>query len=255
MKRFFVYISYKILPTGPAGQKDFMHEYVNQYTYSFSGDTAMVRDYSNLSEADRLIAEEIDREFEEELIEEENAIEAILFVSGDPVSITQIAKAMELSVEAAKKAITRLAARYEKKDSGLQIKRYEDFYQLRAKKKYYNKLVRIVKARPEPKLTPVMLEVLSIIAYKQPVTKAEIERIRGVNSDNVVNKLVGYGIVEEVGHLQTTGRSAQFGTTIVFLRQFGLSSIEELPKFTEEQENALKKEIEEGLYGGNFGFQ
>lgn len=215
----------------------------------------MVRDYSNLSEADRLIAEEIDREFDEELIEEENAIEAILFVSGDPVSITQIAKAMESSVEITRKAVMRLMERYERKDSGLQIRKYEDSYQLCTKKKYYNKLVRIVKARPEPKLTSVMLEALSIIAYKQPVTKAEIERIRGVNSDNIVNKLVEYGVVQEIGHLQTTGRPAQFGTTIEFLRQFGLSSLEELPKFTEEQEATLKKEIEEGFYQGNFGFQ
>src|SRR5699024_4801726 len=94
-------------------------------------------------------------------------------------------------------------------------------------------------------LTEVLLETLSIVAYKQPVTKLEIEKIRGVKSDHAVNKLVEYGLIEEVGRLDAPGRPILFGTTEEFLRSFGVSSVEELPKGSPEQMEDFKEEAEE----------
>ena len=106
----------------------------------------------------------------------------------------------------------------------------------------YEYLIRIVSQPKKQVLTDVLLETLSIIAYKQPVTKSEMENIRGVKCDHAVNKLVEYNLVEEVGRLDAPGRPLLFGTTEEFLRRFGIESIEELPEINSDKEEEFKEE-------------
>ncbi len=108
-------------------------------------------------------------------------------------------------------------------------------------------MIRIAKQPKKYALTEVLLETLSIVAYKQPVTRLEIEKIRGVKCDHAVNKLVEYGLIEEVGRLDAPGRPLLFGTTEDFLRSFGVSSTEELPQMSAEQIEDFKEEAEEEI--------
>ncbi len=112
---------------------------------------------------------------------------------------------------------------------------------------YYENLIRVAAAPKRQALTEVVLETLSIIAYKQPVTKLEIEKIRGVKSDHAVNRLVEYNLVYEVGRLDAPGRPALFATTEEFLRRFGVGSVSDLPDINPEQEEEIKSQVEEEL--------
>ena len=151
---------------------------------------------------------------------------------------------MEENTPLTNEACMMLAKKYEEDDRGIRIIRLEDAYQLVTKTEFYEVLIRVASTPVKPTLTDVMLEVLSIIAYKQPVTRSEIERIRGVSSDYSVNRLIEYGLVEEKGRQDSPGRPILFGTTEEFLRRFGLSSTEDLPPINEEL--LLKvKELEE----------
>ena len=136
----------------------------------------------------------------------EGAIEAILFTMGDAVELGQIAKAIQQDKPTTEKLIHNLMDKYRDEGRGIQIIELEDSYQLCTKRDYYGCLIRIAMQPKKPALTDVMLETLSIIAYKQPVTKAEIEKIRGVKSDHAVNKLVEYNLVKELGRLDAPGR-------------------------------------------------
>ena len=122
----------------------------------------------------------------------EAAIEAILFTMGESVELSQIADAIQQDKETTRKIIQNMMDKYQKKDRGIQIIELEQSYQLCSKKEYYECLIRLAMHPKKPALTDVMLETLSIIAYKQPVTKAEIEKIRGVKCDHAINKLVEY---------------------------------------------------------------
>ena len=123
----------------------------------------------------------------------------------------------------------------------LEIIRLESAYQMCTKRECYDALIRVASTPVKPNLTGVMLEVLSIIAYRQPVTRAEIERIRGVSSDYAVNRLLDYGLIEEDGRAETIGRPILFKTTEAFLRQFGLSSAEDLPEIDEMIQDQAKE--------------
>ena len=109
----------------------------------------------------------------------------------------------------------------------------------------YENLMRVAAAPKKHRLTDVMLETLSIVAYKQPVTRLEVEKIRGVKSDHAVNKLVEYGLIEEKGRLDAPGRPLLFGTTEEFLRRFGVQSLDELPTLQPEQIAHFKEEAED----------
>lgn len=177
----------------------------------------------------------------------EAAIEAILFTMGDSVEITQIAKAIGQDKNTTEKIIHNLMDTYQQEGRGIQIIELEDSYQLCTKKEYYEYLIRIAMQPKMPALTDVMLETLSIIAYKQPVTKAEIEKIRGVKCDHAVNKLVEYNLVKELGRLDAPGRPILFGTTEEFLRTFGVQGIEELPVLDPVKLADFKAEAEEEI--------
>lgn len=106
----------------------------------------------------------------------------------------------------------------------------EDSWQMCTRSEFYDYLIRIAKAPKKYTLTDTLLETLSIIAYKQPVTRLDVEKIRGVNCDHAINRLVEYNLVEELGRLDAPGRPLLFGTTEQFLRSFGVGSLEELPE-------------------------
>lgn len=177
----------------------------------------------------------------------EAAIEAILFTMGEAVELSQIAKAIEQDTQTTEKIIHNLMDRYRQEERGIQIIELEHSFQMCTKKEYYEYLVRIAMQPKKPVLTDVMLETLSIIAYKQPVTKAEIEKIRGVKCDHAVNKLVEYNLVRELGRLDAPGRPILFGTTEEFLRSFGVQGIEELPMLDPVQIEDFKAEAEEEI--------
>ena len=172
-------------------------------------------------------------------------IEAILFTMGDSVELGKIAAAIEHDEDTTKKIIHNMMDRYEQENGGIRIIELGDSFQMCTKKEVYEYLIRIAKQPKKYVLTDVLLETLSIIAYKQPVTKLEIEKIRGVKSDHAVNKLVEYGLVEEVGRMDAPGRPLLFGTTEEFLRRFSVQSLDELPVINPEQVEHFKEEAED----------
>ena len=175
----------------------------------------------------------------------EGIIEAILFTMGDSVEIEKIAMAIEHDVDTTRKIIHQMMDKYERKDRGIRIIELEDSFQLCTKKETYEYLIRVAKQPKRYVLSDVMLETLSIIAYQQPVTRLEIEKIRGVKSDHAVNKLVEYGLVCEAGRLDAPGKPILFGTTEEFLRRFSVQSLDDLPSLNPEQMQSFKEEAEE----------
>lgn len=175
----------------------------------------------------------------------EGVIEAILFAMGDSVELSQIASAIEHDEETTRKIIHRMMDRYESQERGIRIIELENTFQMCTKKEMYEYLIRVAKQPKKYVLTDVLLETLSIIAYRQPVTKLEIEKIRGVKSDHAVNKLVEYDLVCERGRMDAPGKPILFGTTEEFLRRFCIHSIEDLPSLNQEQMESFKEEAEE----------
>ena len=179
--------------------------------------------------------------------EQEAVIEAVLFTMGKAVELEKLALAIGQDQETARQAVERLKERYEKDKRGMEIVQLEDSYQMCTRTGFYENLIRVAAAPKKQVLTEVMLETLSIIAYKQPVTKLEIEKIRGVKSDQAVNRLVEYNLVYEVGRMDAPGRPALFATTEEFLRRFGVGGLSDLPHMNPEQEEEIKAEVEEEL--------
>ena len=183
----------------------------------------------------------MEKKTEKELL---GAVEAILFAMGESVSLSKLASAVGKSVAETKELLEELKKQYKKKERGIQLIELEDSYQLCTKPELYDYLIQIAKQPKKHALTDVLLETLAIVAYKQPVTKIEIEKIRGVKSDHAVNKLVEYDLVCEVGRLDAPGKPLLFGTTEEFLRRFGVQSVEELPSIAPEQLEDFKEEAE-----------
>ena len=183
----------------------------------------------------------------EKKVEYEAVIEAVLFTMGQSVELKQLAAAIEQDEETTRKLVLSLKDRYDMEDRGMQIIELEGSYQMCTKARYYENLIRVAATPKKQVLTEVVLETLSIIAYKQPVTKMEIEKIRGVKSDHAVNRLVEYNLVQEVGRLDAPGRPALFATTEEFLRRFGIGSMGDLPTMNPEQEEEIKSQVEEEL--------
>lgn len=200
------------------------------------------------------LEEEIEEEDRIRLREEEDLVEALLFSLGRSVSAEEIAICLNMGRDGALLAAERLRIRYEESQGGLLIKKLEDRYQMVSHPKTYDGLIRVVKSPRKPVLSDVALETLSIIAYCQPVTKVEVERIRGVKSDHAVNRLVEFGLIEEVGRLDAPGRPMLFATTEEFLNRFGVDSLKDLPALPEGVEKLLREEVTEELKDG-FGLE
>ena len=174
----------------------------------------------------------------------EAAAEAILFTMGNAVEVERIAKALGMSTEATRKMLLAMKEKYDKDESGIRIIVLEDSFQMCTDPDLYEYLIKIAKQPKKIVLTDVVLETLSIIAYKQPITRIELEKIRGVKCDHAVNKLIEFNLVKEVGRLDAPGRPLLFGTTEEFLRRFGVSSVEELPEVNPVKMEDFKAEAE-----------
>lgn len=164
-------------------------------------------------------------------------VEALLYVSGKPVTKEEIIEILNKDGKIEEKEIYKLIQEIreekEKADSGIELVETDGRYQFVVKKEEMEKLSIFLDQRPNPKLTPVNMEVLSIIAYNQGITRAEIEKIRGVSSDVVVSKLLDYGLIEEAGRRESIGRPMMYKTTNKFLLTFGLEKLEDLPSTNE----------------------
>ena len=175
----------------------------------------------------------------------EAAIEAILFTMGEAVEASRIATALLVDVGVVREVVRGMIQRYEREEHGIQIIELENAFQMCTKASMYEHLIKIAHVPKKHILTDVLLETLSIIAYKQPITKQEIEAIRGVKSYHAVNKLIEYNLACEVGRMDAPGRPILFGTTEDFLRYFGISSLEDLPVIEPEKLEDFKTEAEE----------
>jgi len=171
-------------------------------------------------------------------------IEAILFTMGESVELGRIAEAIELDKKQTKEILEQMMEHYKDPAIGVEIMELDGSYQMCTKPEMYEYLIKIAKQPKRRVLTDVLLETLSIVAYKQPVTKAEIEKIRGVSSDHAVSKLVEYNLICELGRLDAPGRPLLFGTTEEFLRSFGVNSIDNLPVLNPVQLEEFKQEAE-----------
>lgn len=173
------------------------------------------------------------------------AIESILFAMGDSVPIERICSSLELDRENAEKIIEKMQSEYENDESrGIKILRLEDSFQLCTKTEYYGYIRTVAEKRSKVSLSNAALEVLSIVAYNQPVTRGSIEFIRGVNSDGSLSKLVELGLVEERGRLDAPGRPILFGTTEEFLRCFGLTSLDSLPSVDNPNDIVIQQQFD-----------
>lgn len=182
---------------------------------------------------------------EENIIRTQAAIEAILFSVGEAIDIKDLAKVLELEVSDLDKIIDDMAEKYKDEDRGIHIVRLENAVQLCTKNKYYDILTKVVNMPQKHSLTDSLMETLSIVAYKQPVTRQEIEAIRGVSCVHAINKLVEYKLIAEVGRLDAVGRPILFGTTEDFLRSFGVTSMDELPVITPDKIEDFRQEAME----------
>ena len=171
-------------------------------------------------------------------------IEGILFSMGDSVELEKIAGVLELDQQKTKELIEEMKKEWEEQKRGVTITELDGAYQMCTRPEIYEYLIKIAKQPKRRVLTDVLLETLSIIAYKQPVTKMEIEKIR----DHAVNKLVEYHLVCELGRLDAPGRPLLFGTTEEFLRSFGVHSIDDLPVLSPVQVEEFKQEAEEEMH-------
>ena len=172
-------------------------------------------------------------------------IEAVLFAMGDSVSIADLAIAVDESEKFVKEILEEMKVFYAESNRGIQIVELEDAVQLRTKDEFYEELIKVAAAPKKQTLTDALLETLSIIAYKQPVTKLDIEKIRGVSCDHAVNRLLEFDLIKELGRMDAPGRPLLFGTTEQFLRSFGVKSLDELPEINPVQLEEFKVQAEE----------
>lgn len=179
-----------------------------------------------------------------EKIKAKAVIESILFTMGESVEISKIADVIEETVKATKELLAEMEEEYKYDNRGIMLMHFDDAVQLSTKPEMYEYLIKIAKAPRKMTLTDTVLETLSIIAYKQPVTRVEIEKVRGVSCDHAINKLLEYDLITELGRLDAPGRPLLFGTTEQFLRCFGVKSLDELPELNPVQIEEFKQQAE-----------
>lgn len=176
-----------------------------------------------------------------EIREIQAAIEAVLFAAGDAIELERLADIVDVDKKSLREILKKMMDEYNYERRGIHIIRMEDSYQLCTRGEFSEYVSRLAEPPKMMNLSNAALEVLAIIAYKQPVTKSSIEHIRGVNCDYIVNRLIERNFIEEKGRLDAPGRPILFGTTQHFLRIFGISELEDLPDF-----DSLGQTAEEG---------
>ena len=177
-------------------------------------------------------------------------IESILFAAGREVKISELMSALEASSDEIISAVNNLKDEYKEDGRGLEIINVEDAYQLCTKKENYEYIYPIFDKRSKPNLSTAALETLAIIAYNPRITRAEIETIRGVNSDGTLYKLLDYNLIEEAGKSDAPGKPMTYKTSKEFLKMFGISSLKELPalpryKLDENRQIVIDEILEE----------
>lgn len=174
----------------------------------------------------------------------EAAIEAILFSMGEAVPVKRLAEAMAMDEDDCYMILKNMKDKYDEQERGVMLVEIDESFQMATKREFYEQVKKVNFKLKEFVLTDVLIETLAIIAYQQPITRAHIEAVRGVNSNHAVNKLVEYNLVCEVGRMDAPGKPILFGTTKDFLRGFGLQSMDELPEIGEEALRHIKHEVE-----------
>ena len=164
-------------------------------------------------------------------------IESLLFVTGEPLSFKEISRILETSEEYTAELIIELEKRYSQNSRGIKLINLNNTYQLVTKAENSDYIQKLLKKNARQSLSQASLESLAIIAYKQPITRVEIDEIRGVKSESALQKLLEKNIIKGVGRLDVPGRPIQYGTTEEFLRQFGLGTLKELPEMDSFEEN------------------
>lgn len=170
------------------------------------------------------------------------AIEAILFANGASVELSRIAQALEISDEQAREQTEALMEDYNAQNRGITIIRLKDSYQMVTVKEYAPQIRTVMDLRRNTPLSQAALEVLAVVAYNQPVTKAFVEQVRGVDCSGVIGSLTAKGLVEEKGRLELPGRPLLYGTTEHFLRCFNISSLDELPPLPESEDDKARSD-------------
>lgn len=168
--------------------------------------------------------------------EMQSKMEAILFAAGEPMEIGKLGQVLELDLETVEKILRLLADRYGEEESGLCLLRLDDSVQISIRPQWSSLVRSALDMRRNVPLSQAAMEVLAVIAYNQPVTRAYIEQVRGVDCSGAISGLINKGLVEERGRLELPGRPLLYGTTLDFLRCMGLSSLEELPPLPEMKE-------------------
>jgi segregation and condensation protein B len=181
-----------------------------------------------------------------EMNEYKAIVEGLLFAAGDEgLSLQQIASVLEIKEEQAKEIVFALKEEYELGQRGIQLVELAGVFQLATRKEHAPYLKKLVESPSSTSLSQAALETLAIIAYRQPITRAEIEEIRGVKSDKPIQTLMGKALIKEVGRAEGTGRPILYGTTKEFLDYFGLKTLEELPPLPElQEEEEIEKEAD-----------
>ncbi len=165
-------------------------------------------------------------------------IEAILFVSGEPVQLGAVARALEVTELEVSAAADELASDYDYNRRGICLKRFGTHIQLSTRPDYAPQIEKLLQPIQKQSLSQAALETLAVVAYKQPVTRLDIEAVRGVKCDYSVQSLMNKGLIEEVGRKETLGRPILYGTTDAFLSHFGLTSLQDLPQPPESQQDS-----------------
>lgn len=164
----------------------------------------------------------------------ESIIEAILFVSADPISIKDISECLEIDLNFCENILNNMFEKYKDQSRGITILKLDDKIQLVTKKENEKYVKKVVEVKNKSSLSSASLEVLSIIAYNQPVTKNFIEQIRAIDSSHIVNNLIKKNLIEEAGRLDIPGKPISYKTTLHFLRCFDITSLEDLPDLPNE---------------------
>ncbi len=168
-------------------------------------------------------------------------LEGVLFAAGDAVELERLADIVDVDKKSLREILNKMIEDYNYSRRGIHIIRMDNSYQMCTRGEYFEYISRLAEPPRKQNLSNAALEVLAIVAYKQPVTRASIEHIRGVNCDYIVNRLIERNFIEEKGRLDAPGRPILFGTTQHFLRSFGVSDLQELPEF-----DSLGQTVEEG---------
>ena len=170
------------------------------------------------------------------------AAEAMLFACGEPLEIDRIAEVLEIDTENAESLVLNIAAKYDDTNSGIKVVKMDKKYQICTRKEYAEQVRDILDMKKNAPLSQAAFEVLAVVAYNQPITKAYIEQVRGVDCSGVISTLCQKGLIEEVGRLELPGRPLIYGTTAEFLKCFCINSLDDLPDIPELNEKSMEEQ-------------